>query len=959
MRLVSTLALHIALLTVVEAKSKDGTDLCPGYQAFNVSENAFGLRADLILSGDPCDVYGTDVQHLVLTVAHETNDRLHVKIQDVANRVYQVPEAVFPRPGGRSRAKGSTLGFTYSISPFSFSIIRRATGEVLFDTSRAPLIFETQFVRLRTRLPTNPNIYGLGEHADSFRLPISKFTRTLWNRESHGMRKGRNLYGSHPFYMDHRGHATHGVFLLNSNGMDIKIDNYHGGRQHLEYNTVGGVLDFWFLGGPSPVDVAKQYSEIVGRPAMQPYWALGFHQSRHGYRDVYELARVVSKYEEERIPLEAIWSDADYMDRNRIFTLDSAKYPLTKMQAFLNHLHSRNQRYVAVVNPGVPFHSYPPFHHGIEDQVFLRRPNGSLWVGRSWTGNSVFPDWFSEKIQPYYNKMFGHVFAKDTGIDVDGISLDTNEPSLYKCKYPCISKWATWWPKRTRTRKPPRKGLEGWPCELQRQGQCKHADGILLEKQPFEKFTRSLLAAQAHTSLNITEFDILTSPFKEPLAWQGLHDRCLTSPDYKIKNQRSQRHNARQASSFPVEPLSAKTIDTDVRHQNGLAMYDTHNLYGNMMASVVREAIQTIRPGERPFIISRSTFAGGGAKAGHALGDNMATNEHFLESVRSLLSFASMFQFSMVGSDVCGYAKLSDLGLCARWVALGAFYPFFRNHNALNARPQELYEDTHLKMAARRFVRIRYRLLDYLYTAFWRASMDGTPVVSPLWFQQPLDEKLWSEEVTFNFGPSMLIAPLPFDAMFSTQVYLPDDRFYTWNEHKPIEGDARLHTFTGGYEPWQPIMIRGASIIPTRETWALTTTELRKQGFELLVALDRTGRFANGQLYLDDGISSNTTNRHSIIDFFFHIDNATLSITGIFNAPDTNYISKITVLGAGCTSKSIQNMSKDKHTAMFTAKQSRTLFVDVPLNASQVVKLPAHELKCFGERVARTLGQDI
>ncbi|PHH71695.1 hypothetical protein CDD82_6371 [Ophiocordyceps australis] len=954
MRLVKTLALYTGLYTgllaVADAETKNGTDLCPGYRAVNASENAFGVRADLILNGEACDAFATDVQHLVLEVVHETDDRLHVKIQDAANQVYQVPEAAFPRPGGRSRATESTLQFDYSMSPFFFTVTRRATGEVLFDTSAAPLIFESQFVRLRTRLPWKPNLYGLGEHADSFRLPTRNFTRTLWNRGSDGMRAERNLYGSHPFYMDHRGHATHGVFLLNSNGMDVKIDTTHAGaKQHLEYNTLGGVLDLWFLGGPGPADVARQYSHLVGRPAMPPFWALGFHQSRHGFRDVYQLAEVVARYEAERIPLEAIWSDTDYMDRHRVFSLDPVRYPLSKMQAFVRHLHARNQRYVAVVHPAVAFANYPPLHHGIHDDVFLRRPNGSLFVADTWAGPAVFPDWFSTNIQAYYNKMFGHVFAPDSGIAMDGISLDANEPSFHSCKYPCIQKWRSLYRKPSRSRKPPRKGLEGWPCELQRHGHCKAKDGSLLTTTTTLNSSSSSLHAHlppaqhpnssSSSSLHLHQ---PLSPFHDPLPWHGLNDRCLTTPDYKIKNQPSQRRNSK------TDPLSAKTIDTDVRHQNGLAMYDTHNLYGTMMASVVRHAILSVRPGHRPFLISRSTFAGAGAKAGCALGDNLSSSDHYRLSVRHLLSFASIFQFSMVGSNVCGYTGLSEWGLCARWVSLAAFYPLFRSHSAMHDIHRELYYLPTTKAAARKYVRIRYRLLDYLYTALWRASFDGTPPVSPLWWNQPLDENLWAEELAFNFGPSILVVPMPSKRFRTCRTYLPTDRFYVWDDHKPIDGDQRVHSFSGPVFPSQPVLIRGASIIPTRETWALTTTELRTKGFELLVALDSTASFAHGQLYLDDGISSNTSNRHSLIHFAYHSQNSSLSITGIFNAPVTDYITKITVLGAGCSNKNIMRLSRVRHRVR-TTKHSRTFHVHVPLNAPNTVKIPAHQLKCFGD----------
>lgn len=126
----------------------------------------------------------------------------------------------------------------------------------------------------------------------------------MWSRDAYTIPSGTNLYGNHPVYFDHRGEAgTHAVFFANSNGMDIKINNTAETGQYLEYNTLGGVLDFYFMSGPSPKQVAAQYSQVVGLPAMQPYWGFGFHQCRYGMRDVYEVAAVVANYSVANIPL--------------------------------------------------------------------------------------------------------------------------------------------------------------------------------------------------------------------------------------------------------------------------------------------------------------------------------------------------------------------------------------------------------------------------------------------------------------------------------------------------------------------------------------------------------------------------------------------------------------------------------------------------------------------------------
>ena len=125
----------------------------------------------------------------------------------------------------------------------------------------------------------------------------------FWNRDAYGTPTGGNLYGHHPIYFDHRGSSgTHGVFLLSASGMDVKIDSNDG--QYLEYNTIGGIVDLYFLAGPSPREVSAQYADISGFPVMQPYWGFGFHQCKYGYRDVFMVAEIVANYSLASIPLE-------------------------------------------------------------------------------------------------------------------------------------------------------------------------------------------------------------------------------------------------------------------------------------------------------------------------------------------------------------------------------------------------------------------------------------------------------------------------------------------------------------------------------------------------------------------------------------------------------------------------------------------------------------------------------
>src|SRR5690349_11663999 len=100
-----------------------------------------------------------------------TDHRLHVKIFDPNENRYEVPEFTLPRPTPSEGQTDTDLIFKIIQNPFSFTVSRKSTGEKLFDTTGGILIFEEQYIRITTKLAKDPNIYGLGEHTESFRLP--------------------------------------------------------------------------------------------------------------------------------------------------------------------------------------------------------------------------------------------------------------------------------------------------------------------------------------------------------------------------------------------------------------------------------------------------------------------------------------------------------------------------------------------------------------------------------------------------------------------------------------------------------------------------------------------------------------------------------------------------------------------------------------------------------------------
>lgn len=237
---------------------------------------------------------------------YQTGDRLQVHISDADAKRYEVPQQLLPREGvdhleteegapcGLRKALGLRppmpksgsltnskyqLEFKYESEPFGFAIVRRSNGEVLFNTSAtdAPnpfnnLVFKDQYLEISSHLPYKSAMYGLGESSrpDGLRLAHGR-QYTMWATDIGSWNIDIDLYGTYPFLMDMRdGGLAHGVALMNSNGMDI----YYG-DDFITFKAIGGIFDFYFFAGSTPLKVVDQYTQLVGRPASMPYWVLG------------------------------------------------------------------------------------------------------------------------------------------------------------------------------------------------------------------------------------------------------------------------------------------------------------------------------------------------------------------------------------------------------------------------------------------------------------------------------------------------------------------------------------------------------------------------------------------------------------------------------------------------------------------------------------------------------------
>ncbi|KAM4694349.1 sucrase-isomaltase, intestinal-like [Discoglossus pictus] len=320
--------------------------------------------------------------------------------------------------------------------------------------------------------------------------------------------------------------------------------------------------------------------------------------------------------------------------------------------------------------------------------------------------------------------------------------------------------------------------------------------------------------------------------------------------------------------------LYSKTLCMDAKQAWG-SHYDVHSLYGYAMTLSTEEAIKAVFPGKRSIIFSRSTFAGSGKYSGHWLGDNAANWNDIKWAIPGMLEF-SLFGIPYIGADICGFFDDTTEELCRRWMQVGAFYPFSRNHNAENyvhQDPASFGADSPLVRTSKHYLNIRYTMLPYLYTLFYHAHTKGETVVRPLLHEFYSDASTWAVDEQFLWGPGLLITPILYQNSVNANAYIPDAVWYDYD--------------TGAKAPWRKqqvsmylpddklgLHLRGGYIFPTQKP-ARTTQYSRLNPLGLIIALD-DAQTAKGDFFWDDGESRETIGTDNYIFYEFSLSNVSI-----------------------------------------------------------------------------------
>lgn len=257
------------------------------------------------------------------------------------------------------------------------------------------------------------------------------------------------------------------------------------------------------------------------------------------------------------------------------------------------------------------------------------------------------------------------------------------------------------------------------------------------------------------------------------------------------------------------------TLADCVRHEwegEGTDHREAHNVYGLLTARATAEGLRRLRPGTRPFVLTRSGWAGVQRCAVSWTGDNQSTWEHLRLTIPMVLNLG-LSGLAFTGADVGGFDGGADAELLVRWMQMGAFLPLFRNHTAIWSRQQEpwVYGEPYLSLN-RTAVELRYRLLPYLYTATWQCAQNGIPIARPLLWVWPDDERVQTLDDEFLCGDSLLIAPVCQPGAASRQVYLPAREWFDFWSDERLVGPVTLDAAA----PLEriPVYVRAGAVLP-------------------------------------------------------------------------------------------------------------------------------------------------
>jgi alpha-glucosidase len=301
-----------------------------------------------------------------------------------------------------------------------------ANGRVLLaDEPTLPMAWDGPRVHIWKKMPADENYYGLGDKPG----PMNRRNRAfaMWNTDAFGWGESTDpLYKAIPFFLGLRKGTAYGVFFDNT--YRSSFDFGKESPDYFSFGAEGGELNYYFFAGPEPKKVIEKYTSVVGRTPLPPLWSLGYQQCRYSYYPEARVREIARLLREKKIPADVIYLDIDYQEGYAPFTINREYFP--HFEQMIADLHAQGFHTILITDLHIkknPNHRYAPYDSGMKNDVFVKNPDGSVFIGAVWPGDSVFPDFTLTRVRDWW----GGLYKDFVGMGVAGFWNDMNEPSVF------------------------------------------------------------------------------------------------------------------------------------------------------------------------------------------------------------------------------------------------------------------------------------------------------------------------------------------------------------------------------------------------------------------------------------------------------------------------------------------------------------------------------------------------
>lgn len=318
---------------------------------------------------------------------------------------------------------------------------------------------------------------------------------------------------------------------------------------------------------------------------------------------------------------------------------------------------------------------------------------------------------------------------------------------------------------------------------------------------------------------------------------------------------------------------------------------EVHNIYGHHWAKLIADGYKKDFPNQRPFILMRAGYSGSQRFGMMPWSGDVSRSWGGLQSQMEIALQMGMQGMAYMHSDLGGFAgDYFDNELYLRWLQYGVFNPIFRPHAQEDVASEVAYKDVHTKAKAKKAVELRYQLLPYNYTLAFENNQKGTPLMRPLFFEEPTNEKLLNEKESYFWGNAFLIKPITKAGVTSTEVYFPKSNnwFDFYSGKKYVAGSTETVVVA---ETSIPTFVRGGSFVPMIET-IQNTSKYSLDNFNLHFYFDDSVKTSTGKLYNDNGESPEAFEKgqYEILNFNSN-NNGNILVLKLTATVGKNYVS--------------------------------------------------------------------